>query len=104
MFALDGGVLGRELKTFLENKPGELKEKTMSLAEELIQEGRAKGIEEGGLRALRRSACRLVRARFGDDRQVASALDNIDSLDRLEDLLAFIAAAKTLDEVVAALR
>ncbi|MBI1292110.1 hypothetical protein GC173_12850 [bacterium] len=96
MFALDGGVLGRELKTFLENKPGELKEKTMSPAEELIQEGLCTG--------LRRSVCRLARIRFGDDRQIAEALESIDSPERLEKALTVAATAKTLDELVATLR
>ncbi|MBI1290095.1 hypothetical protein GC173_02460 [bacterium] len=101
-----------DVKMILETSPGALKEKTMSIAEELIQEGLEKGIQQGieegmerGLCAgLRRSICRLARIRFGDDRQIAGALEKISDPMRLEDLHALAATARTLDELVAALR
>ncbi|MBI1292691.1 hypothetical protein GC173_15865 [bacterium] len=97
---VDSKASRQDVKLILEASPGALKEKAMSIAEELIQEGREQGLCAG----LRRSVCRLARIRFGDDRQIAGALENITEPERLEDLHALAATAKTLEELVAALR
>ena len=71
-----------------------------TMAEHLIERGKAQGIEQGETRAKQESILKLMRFRFDSvPESVTSQLTRIRSLSHLDSLFERVLTAQTLDEI-----
>ena len=71
-----------------------------TMAEHLIEHGKAQGIEQGETRAKQEALLKLMRFRFDSvPESVTSQIAQIQSLSRLDSLFERVLTAQTLDEI-----